>query len=227
MAKKKRPKDFPDFNEQTIDDIVAKTGYPVADKAALLEDLLNCYDRAFPLFPQRPKGTIKQQQDRWNSIRKHITRLLKLIEEDDADLSTVRKILEDLGEAANTADQDVVREMTGLWCDLLIGMLRGLALQLERGEMEPAEFIRRIRERYGVGVDEVVMQKLTGEWLVEIFEKHFNREAGRSRPVNKGGYSGPPTGPYIRFAKAVLAAWKLDYSKESIYDALRPAEIKI
>jgi hypothetical protein len=192
-----RPESFADFNEKTIDDIVAKTGYPVADKAALFADLLDCYDEVFPVFPKQPKSIIRRQQTRWQRMRKAIKRLVDLIEEDNADLGVVRRI-------------------TGFWSDLLVGSLRNFAQLLERGEGEPADFIRENRQRYGLGEDEVVMRKLVGEWLPEIYARHFKRKAGSSR------HGAAPVGPYIRFASAVLTAWKLDYSEESIKAALPP-----
>jgi hypothetical protein len=205
VARRQRPKAFRNFNEQTIDDIVAKTGYPVADKAALFKDLLACYGKTWPQFPKRAKDTIKRQQKRWKSMRTHITRLMDLIE-------------------ADNEDYGAVRELTGGASDRIVTMLRALAVVLEGRELEPVEFIRRNRERYG-SVGQVIMRRLTGEWLPEIFEKYFKPlKARSSRPVNKAGYSGPPTGPYIRFAKAVLAAWQLDYSKEAIKAALRRAK---
>jgi hypothetical protein len=200
---KQRPKVFADSNEQTIADIVAKTGYPVADKSALLEHLLACYDKTFPLFPKQGKSVIRRQQTRWKSMRKAITRLVALIEQDNADLGTVRRI-------------------TNLWSDALVKSLLNLAAELERREMKPADFMKKNRERYGLGKDEVVMRKLVGEWLPETYERHFKRKARASRP----GTGGRPTGPFVRFVQAVLASWKLDYSEEAIKAALRPLKEK-
>jgi hypothetical protein len=227
MTRRPRPESFEDFNEKTIDHIVAQVRYPAADKAGLRKDLLACYERTFRLFPQRPRNSIKRQQDRWKSIRKHADRLVKLIEADKADLDTVRGILGNvLFGGSNAADPAVTQETIISWSDVIVGELRNLAAELERREREPIEFIRNNRERYGIDLGEVVMQKLTGEWLPEIFEKHFKRKAGSSRLV-KGGQSGRPTGPYIRFVKAVLAAWKLDYSEEAITAAVQRGKKKI
>jgi hypothetical protein len=224
MKRRPRPKTFEDFDEKMIDHIVAQVRHPAADKvdkAALLEDLLDCYDRTFRLFPQRSKSTIKDQQTRWNSMCKHIGWLVGGIEEDNAALGVASKILADLIEA-NTADQNAVREGAGLWSDVLDGLLRAWAIQLEAlSTMKPADFVKEIRERHGICVDEVIMRKLTGEWLPEVFEKHFKPLKARPSRLVKGGYSGPPTGPYIRFAMAVLTAWKLAYSQEAITAAVQ------
>jgi hypothetical protein len=194
-----RPEAFVDFNAQTIDDIVAQTRYPVENKAALLEDLLTCYGKYKVLISA---GTYKRHQLRWRRIRKHIDSLVNLIEADNADLGTVR-------------------ELSGGAADVFVRHLRTLAFELSLRDMEPGEFVKKNRERRNlIGLS--ALQKLTGEWLPEVYERHFKRKAGASRPIE----GGPPEGPYIRFAMAVLAAWKIDYAPDSIDDALRRAEKK-
>lgn len=221
MVSQNSARSFADFNAQTVDEIVAKTGYPVVDRAALLEDLLACYGKVFRLFPKQPKSIIRRQQARRGSMRRAMTRLADLIEEDNADRGTAREILVRLIE---NMDQTTVCEMTAPWPGVLVGLLRSWAFELERREMEPADWVKKNRERYSLA-GYVVMRKLTGECLAEIYKRHFKRKAAASRPF-KDSASTAPTGPYVRFVKAVLVAWKLDYSEEAIKAALRLAKEK-
>ena len=107
--------------------------------------------------------------------------------------------------------------MSGEAPEVLIGLLRLLAGQLAEIPglgLEPGEFTKRNKARYDI-VDSA-LQTLTGFWLPETYEKHFNREAGRSREVADGMLGGP----YIRFAREVLAVLRVSCSDETIAAAV-------
>jgi hypothetical protein len=56
------------------------------------------------------------------------------------------------------------------------------------------------------------LQQLTSVWLPQIYTKHFGKEAGRSRRLAEGTVGGP----YIRFARQMLAEMKIKCSDETI-----------
>jgi hypothetical protein len=60
------------------------------------------------------------------------------------------------------------------------------------------------------------LQWLTGALLPAVYSKHFRREAKISRSLD-----GTLGGPYIRFARQVLAEAEIGCSDETIASALR------
>jgi hypothetical protein len=61
------------------------------------------------------------------------------------------------------------------------------------------------------------LQWLTGTLLPDAYSKHFHRKAGRSRTPADDGLGGP----YMRFARRVLAEMKIECSDETIAKALQ------
>lgn len=189
------PTKFSDFNELDVDRIVTATRLDVPDlnRDALLRDLIGCYKRYKKVISS---STFQRHRVRHTSIRKHIDRLVKLITEDDADLGVIHKISEGTS-------------------DVFVPQLRTLAARIAQSpDGEPGNFARQNKARYSVRGS--ALQELTGLWLRDVYERHFKKEAGSSRP--KEGR--PPEGPYIRFVTTVLADWKIDCSPETVDDAL-------
>ena len=87
--------------------------------------------------------------------------------------------------------------------------------------MQSDDIVAQTRAQLG-GITGSSLQALTGLWLRTVYEKHFRRRAGTSRPVEGGDApeGGAPTGPYIRFVGQVLTEWEIDGSTETIDAAL-------
>ena len=190
---------FADFDEQSLDRIIdaAKTKLPDQklpnqfDRDALYDDLIGCYE----LYRRADSpAAVKNNASRLLGIRKHTSKLVLLLETDDSEDGALREFSE-----------------------VLLPQLRVLIkclLDEPQMQMAARDFPARIKER--LKITGSPLQTLAGLWLPRVYRKHFRRAAGSSRPA--GG--GPPDGPYVRFARQVLAEWKIKGSAETIDAAL-------
>jgi hypothetical protein len=165
------------------------------DREALRDDLFACLARytwgeSVHAFPGN--------RDRAKRIRNCASKLLALLEEEAADLGVISEKAEPLRGQLNA----------------LIGLIDEQKLQ-----MKSADIVDRTRAQLG-GITGSPLQALAGLWLPKVYEKHFQRRAGTSRPVDaeEGGIA--PYGPYIRFAQRVFAEWKITVSGDTIDAAL-------
>ena len=189
---------FADFDKQSLDRIIdaAKTKLPSQklpsqfDRDVLYDDLVSCYR----LYTRATSpAAFKNNASRLIGIRKRTSKLVSLMEADASDLGILREISE-----------------------TLLPQLKALIALLDQSKMQMnvKGFSDRIKER--LNITGSALQALTGLWLPNVYQKHFQRAAGSSRSPE----GGPPDGPYIRFALQVLAEWKIKGSAETIDAAL-------
>jgi hypothetical protein len=196
------------LDDSAVDRIIAavceKGAMP--DRDTLRNDLLTCYGRySIASGPGQP-GFNKLQTERLNSIQKHASRLMKLLEADDADLRIIRHIWPiDPERPAHLLPQItfLVEKI-----DAMVGM-----------QGRPGDIAERTKAKLGMSGS--ALQWLTGTLLPEVYSKHFQREAKRSRSSDNNTLGGP----YIRFARQVLAEMKIECSDETIAGALRLGKI--
>jgi hypothetical protein len=121
-----------------------------------------------------------------------------------------KKLAERMQEDAG--DLGIIREIS----ETLVPQLQSLVELLDQAQLEtkPKDFADRTRRK--LGLTGSALQTLAGSWLPAIYKRHFNREAGSSRPP----CGGPPEGPYIRFAVEVLDAFGVDCTRETIHAAI-------
>jgi hypothetical protein len=191
-------KEFPNFNIEHVDRIVAATRLDVSpDRNALLADLLDCYRR---YKKQISSGRFKRQRERHISLQKHIKSMLKLLHDDDVDGGVINKMSG--GDAFRFA----------LACDNLYRLL-------EYGtQASPAEFARVNKERWGL--TRSALQELVGASLPPVYEKHFKRDAGLSHSPD----GGPPYGPFIRFALQTTKEMGIECSADTVEKAFEEAK---
>jgi hypothetical protein len=189
-------RDYDDFGAAQINQIVKATrlDVPDLDQKALLNDLINCYDRHKKIVSP---GTFRRHRERFISIRKHVDRVAKLIDEDDADFGVIRK-----GTEGRSDELALLSRTFSAWIARIV-------------DVQPGDAARSNRMRHGVTAS--ALQMLTGSHLRQVYEQHFKQNASASR---SNGGAGPPEGPYIRFVTAVLSCWGMDCSPETIDDAL-------
>jgi hypothetical protein len=189
---------FADFDEQALDRIIeaAKTRLPNQtlpsqfDRDALYDDLVSSH----VLYHRASPAAFKPNKLRLIGIRKSTIKLVSLMEADAADFGLIREI-----------------------SATLLPQLKALIAVLDKPgmmQMKARDFSDRIKER--LNIPGSALQALTGHWLPNVYEKHFQRAAGSSRSLQ----GGPPDGPYIRFARQVLIEWEIKGSAETIDAAL-------
>ena len=146
--------------------------------------------------------SLSVKADRLNSIRKHAKKLVELLKADDADLGIIRSVWPITPERpAHLLPQMIfLVEMI----DAMTGM-----------QGRPGDIAKRTKAKHGMSGSP--LQWLTGTLLPVVYSKHFGRKAGRSRNPADDVLGGP----YMRFARRVLAELKIECSDETIAKALR------
>jgi hypothetical protein len=191
------------LDDPALTRIIAAVRKPLAmpDRDMLRHDLLICCGQYSIASGPGQSGFVKRQRDRLNSIRKHGSKLVELLKADDADLGIIRGVWPINPERpAHLLPQMIFLVET---IDAMTGM-----------EGRPGDIAERTKAKQGMSGSP--LQWLTGELLPAVYSKHFGRVAGKSR--NPDGTLG---GPYIRFARQVLAELKIVCSDETIASALR------
>jgi hypothetical protein len=192
------------LDDPTLDRIIAEVGETITkpDRDVLRHDLLTCYGQySIASGPGRP-GFVKSQRDRLNSIRKHAKKLVELLKADDTDLGIIR----DVWSINPERPAHVLPQMIFLVerIDAMTGM-----------KGRPSDIAERTKEKQGMSGSP--LQWLTGTLLPAVYSKHFDRKAGRSRNPADNVLGGP----YMRFARRVLAEMKIECSDETIAKALQ------
>jgi hypothetical protein len=91
-------------------------------------------------------------------------------------------------------------------------------LNFERVHFASFDMVGKKAENYRELIDTTQLNQFLGGDLSEVYEKHFGKPAGRSRP----SYSAvPPSGPYVDFAIAVMRELGQDVSRDTIDAALK------
>jgi hypothetical protein len=154
------------------------------DRDMLRRDLLICCGRYSIASGPGP------QKARLASIRKNARRLIDLLKDDDADFGLIRAMPIDTEHPAHLLPQLV-------YLDEAIDRLQQAILKVQAKKAH---------------LSTSPLQQLTGDWLPEVYTKHFDKEAGRSRRLADGAVGGP----YIRFAHQMLAEAGIKCSDETI-----------
>jgi len=191
------------LDDPTLDRIIAEVGETITkpDRDVLRHDLLTCYGQySIASGPGRP-GFVKSQRDRLNSIRKHAKKLVELLKADEADVGIISK----LWPISPERPAHLFTQMV-----FLVEMIDGMpGLQGRPGDIAK-------RTRAHLDASGSALQWLTGTLLPAAYSKHFDRKAGRSRNPADDVLGGP----YMRFARRVLAEAKIQCSDETIAKAL-------
>jgi hypothetical protein len=191
------------LDDPAVDRIIATVGEKRAmpDRGTLRHDLLSCYGLYSIASGPGQSGFVKRQIDRLNSIRKNASKVIERLKADDADLGIVRYCW------PITPDRPahLLPQMTFLveMIDAMTGM-----------QGRPGDLAERTKAK--LGVTGSALQWLTGTLLPDVYLKHFREKARISRSSD-----GTLGGPYVRFARQVLAEAKIDCSDETIASALR------
>jgi hypothetical protein len=136
-----------------------------------------------------------------NSIQKHAKRLAELLKADDADLRIIRGLWQISGESpAHLLPQ----------INFLVDMINNMPGMQATSRDIAGRTIAHL------GASGSALQWLTNTLLPKVYSEHFGREAGISR--NPDGTLG---GPYMRFARRVLAELKIKCSDETVASAFR------
>jgi hypothetical protein len=185
------------FDDAKLDRIINAVGLPFnGHRDALRHDLLDRYRQYTIASGPGSSGVNKRQIDRLNSISTHAKKLVGLLRADDDDLGIIRATWPDHPDCppyplnALSFLVELIDRMPGL-------------------KVKPANLAEGAKKRLG-------MRGGPLEWLInsllrEVYEKHFEAKAGRSRTVH-----GDPTGPYFRFVRETLAEFKASCSDETI-----------
>jgi hypothetical protein len=176
--------------------VVGRDRPPGLDRDRLRRELIICYGRYCLAAGPGQSGSVKRQGDRLNSIRKHASKLAELLKAEEADLGLIRAIWPiDTEHPAQLFTQMV-------FLVELIDAMEGL-----RGR--PGDIAERNRARLGVSGS--ALQWMVGTLLPAVYVNHFGKKAGRSHLAD-GGIGGP----YVRFARQVLAETRIKCSDETI-----------
>jgi hypothetical protein len=198
------------FDDLALDRIIAAVGESPAkpDRDTLRRDLLTCNGQYGIKSGPGQAGFVKRQRDRLNSIRKHARHLVELLKDDAADLGFITMIwpINNPDHPAHPFTQMV----------LLVEMIDRIAL-LQGTPRDHAE-----RASAHLGASGSALQWLAGFLLPSVYTKHFGKKAKKSRRLDDGSLDGP----YIRFARQVLAELEIGCSDETIAGALRLARGK-
>jgi hypothetical protein len=191
------------LDDPALDRIIAEVGETITkpDRDVLRHDLLICYGRySIASGPGRP-GFVKRQQERLNSIRKHAKKLVERLKADEADVGIISK----LWPISPERPAHLFTQMV-----FLVEMIDGMpGLQGRPGDIAK-------RTSAHLGASGSALQWLTGTLLPVAYSRHFGRKAGRSRNPADDVLGGP----YMRFARRVLAEAKIQCSDETIAKAL-------
>jgi hypothetical protein len=192
------------LDDPAVDRIIAAVGETLTtpDRDTLRQDLLICYGRYSIASGPGQSGFVKRQSDRLNSIRKHASKLVELLKADEADLKIIRSVWPITPERP----AQLLRQMISLV--ETIDTMRGM-------KGRPGDLAERTKAKLGTSGS--ALQWLTGMLLPAVYSKHFRREAKISRSPDDGTLGGP----YIRFARQVLAEADIGCSDETIASALR------
>ena len=191
------------LDDPALDRIIAEVGETITkpDRDVLRHDLLICYGRYSIASGPGQSGFNRRQIERLNSIRKNAKKLVKLLKADEADV----KIISALWPISPERPAHLFTQMV-----FLVVMIDGMpGLQSRPGDIAK-------RTSAHLGASGSALQWLTGTLLPAAYSRHFDRKAGRSR--------NPATdvlGPYMRFARRVLAEMKIECSDETIAKALQ------
>ena len=155
------------------------------DRDTLRRDLLICYGQYSIASGPDP------QNARLDSMQKHVRRLIDLLKAEEADLGLIRALWPiDPEHPAPLLSQLI-------FFDEIIDRLKQAALSTAQA---------------GALLSASPLQQLTSVWLPQIYTKHFDKKAGRSRRLADGAVGGP----YIRFAHQMLAESGIKCSDETI-----------
>ena len=192
------------LDDPALDRIIAEVGETITkpDRDVLRQDLLFCYGQYSIASGPGRSGFVKRQSERLNSIRKHAKKLVELLKADEADVG----IISALWPISPERPAHLFTQMV-----FLVEMIDGMpGLQGRPGDIAK-------RTSAHLGASGSALQWLTGTLLPAAYSKHFDRKAGRSRNPADDVLGGP----YMRFARQVLAEMKIKCSDETIAKALQ------
>ena len=192
------------LDDPALDRIIAEVGETITkpDRDVLRHDLLICYARYSIASGPGRSGFVKRQIERLNSIRKHAKKLVKLLKDDEADVG----IISALWPISPERPAHLFTQMV-----FLVEMIDGMPGLQDR----PSNIAKRTSAHLDASGS--ALQWLTGTLLPAAYSKHFGRKAGRSRNPADDVLDGP----YMRFARPVLAEMKIECSDETIAKALQ------
>jgi hypothetical protein len=175
------------LDDPTLDRIIDAVGPDRPDgldRDMLRRDLLICYGRYSIASGPDP------QNARLGSMQKHARRLIDLLKDDDADLGLICAIWPiDTEHPAHLLSQLVDFD------EVIDRLTQAILTAQAKAHLSTSP-----------------LQQLTGAWLPEVYTKHFDKKAGRSRRLADGAVGGP----YIRFAHQMLAEAGIKCSDETI-----------
>jgi hypothetical protein len=193
------------LDDLAVDRIIAAVGETsaICDRDTLRHDLLFSYARYSIASGPGQSGVVKRQSERLNSIRKHASKLMELLKADDTDLRIIRSNWP----ISPERPAHLLPQITFLVekIDAMAGM-----------QGKPGDLAERAKAKLGMSGSP--LQWFAGALLPTVYSKHFQKKAGISRSSNNNRTLG---GPYIRFARQVLAEMKIECSDETIALALR------
>jgi hypothetical protein len=189
------------LDDLTLDRIIAAVGETLIkpDRDVLRRDLLLCYGRYCIASGPGQSGFVGRQRSRFSSIQKHAKKLVDLLSADDADLG-------------------IIRMMWPISCDRPAHLLPQMVFLVETIDKmkvmqgKPSDIAERTNAHLGRSGS--ALQWLINTLLRAVYSNHFRRKAGISR--NDGALGGP----YMRFARQVLAELKIECSDETIASAV-------
>ena len=192
------------LDDPALDRIIAEVGETIIkpDRDVLRHDLLICYGRYSIASGPGRSGFVKRQSERLNSIRKHAKKLVELLKADEADVG----IISARWPISPERPAHLFTQMV-----FLVEVIDGMP-GLQR---RPGDIAKRTSAHLDVSGS--ALQWLTGTLLPAAYSKHFDRRAGRSRNPADDVLGGP----YMRFARRVLAEMQIECSDETIAKALQ------
>jgi hypothetical protein len=91
-------------------------------------------------------------------------------------------------------------------------------LNFERVHFASFDMVGKKAENYRELIETTPLNQFLGSDLARIYEKHFGKPAGRSRPSDGNA---PPSGPYLDFALAVMGEFGQNISPDTVDSALK------
>jgi hypothetical protein len=188
------------LDDLTLDRIIAAVGETLIrpDRDVLRRDLLLCYGQYCVASGPGQSGFVGRQRSRLSSIQKHAKKLVDLLGADDADLGIIRMVWVSCDHPAHLLPQMV----------FLVETLDKMKVM----QGKPSDHAERTNARLGRSGS--ALQWLINTLLRAVYSNHFGKKAGISR--NDGALGGP----YMRFARQVLAELKIECSDETIASAV-------
>jgi hypothetical protein len=185
------------LDDATLDRIINAVGIPFnGDRDALRHDLLVCYRQYIIASGPGSSEVNKRQIDRLNSINTHAKKLVRLLRADDDDLGIIRGTWPRHPDCPSYPLDPL---------SLLVALIDGLPGL----KVKPGDLAEGAKKR--LGMPGSALEWLISTFLREVYEKHFEAKAGRSRKVDSA-----PTGPYFRFVRETLAEFGVRCSGETI-----------